>query len=332
MSSLPQGENSPNVPFKVNGWEVNTFPPQITVSGGYAQTPTTPVQVGAGVAGAIPVSKVTPNDKQNIFYGYVGINSDPSCVLGNDGGAYWDVRGGAQLWVMIHSPMSLNVNLVLDMRVNSGANASTNVDIWINGQAFSCNPTSSQASTDTNWHQQVLSIPANMLQAQGNENIIKLMPDNSGAQIRSVSLQAGSVPTTASYFWERLAGNIATKNTPQSYSTGVSSGVTNTTTEINTFAAEFGIKVSDEVQLELDKVTASLNASFTITKSGENSVALTTETTDNWGVKFEVSNPNESLTYEIWQLVMQYEANKKLVNKKVKLGDAPIFIRTLKSN
>ena len=201
----------------------------------------------------------------------------------------------------------------------------------LNGVAFSCSPSSSQYSTNTDWHEQVLPIPADMLQGQSNTNIIKLMPTNSGAQIRSVRLEAGSVPTTASYYWQRLAANIATKNTPQSYTTGITTGVTNTKTEIQSFASTFGITISDKVQIELDEVTASLNASFTTTKTSEYSVALSTESTETWGVKFITSNPDESLTYEIWQLVLQYEANGKLIDKKVSLGEAPIFIRTLKT-
>ena len=93
LSSLPQGQNTPNTPFLVNEWDINSFPPEITQVGGYSQSPTTPVQVSTGTANAIPMSKVTPNDKQNVYYGYVGINSDPSCLLGNDGEAYWQVKG-----------------------------------------------------------------------------------------------------------------------------------------------------------------------------------------------------------------------------------------------
>lgn len=325
-ADLDGGLNTPNVPFTVNGWEIDSFPPMINSYGGYDSNQNYPAQalpVGIpGSASLLAPNSVTPAFANGQMDGPLGLNRCTGVVTVQDNFTCWEVAGGAHIHLYAPSPGSLDVNLNFLMKVkDQGAASKCSMSIWINGQAFSCNPTSAQVSTNTDWHVQTLPIPAGMLHGGWNgNNHIKIEPIDSGAYIRSVNLTSQkTVSTAAHYFWKNVAHDVVAPGPGNSLSTSVAVGVTSTKETVDTFAETLGITVSDEFNIELDKVTASLNASFTATQSYSSSVALSDTTTTTYKQAFAVptGSPATALTFQVWQLVLEYGTNGNSIQQPI---------------
>ncbi|KAB8155404.1 hypothetical protein EZY14_005815 [Kordia sp. TARA_039_SRF] len=313
--------------LSVYGWQISQFPPAITAPDMYAQSPTNPINVQNGTAGAIPKSIVTPYDALNSWQGCISWAGIPGCTSGEaEGVPYFVARGGAQIQLNTVTPIMRNTTLVIDAAsiTNNGV-VNTNWDIFVNGDSYSI-----EQFPDNNpaWHKVEIPIREGMLQATAATNNIIIMPTAGGAWVRSVELKAGTVPTSASYFWTCIASGKATPNTPQEFTKTVTQGTTSTDEEIQSFAATIGVTLKAQgVEEELEGISAELSTSFTDTSTSSHSLAINQSNTSSWETTIKTLNNEKSITYQVWQLVMQYESDGKIIQEKVPLGTAPLVVQ-----
>jgi hypothetical protein len=324
ISSNLDAETTPPS-LSVYGWQISQFPPAITAPESYAASPTSPIQVEASTAGAIPLSIVTPNDAPGDWEGDISWNSIPGCTRGDkDGVPYYLARGGAQYCINTVSPIKLNTSLIIDAAsiTNNGV-VNTNWDVWINDQAYSLG---SLPDNNPSWHKVVVPITVGMLEGTGG-NLIKILPTNGGAWVRSIELNAGTVPTSASYIWTCIASGDATQNTPQSVTKSITEGTTNTDEEIHSFAETIGLTVNAKgVEEELAGISGSLSTSFTNSNTESHSVSINKSSTTSWTTKIKTTGTEKSVTYQIWQLSLVYESSGEIITVKVPLGVAPLVV------
>lgn len=312
-------------PLSVYGWQISQFPPAITEAGLYASSPTNPMNVQNSTTGAIPLSVITPNNAAGEWKGDISWNSVPSCTRGDkDGVPFYRAKGGAQYWVNTVSPIKLDTTLIVDAAsISHGGVVNTNWDVWINDVPWSMG---SKPDNNPAWHKVEFPISSNMLQG-ANGNVIKIMPTNGGAWVRSIELSGGTVPTSASYFWTCIASGEATPNTPQSVSKSVTQGTTNTDKEIHSFAETMGLTINASgVDEELAGISASLSASFTNTNTESHSVSINKSNTTAWKTSILTTGDEKSVTYQVWQLSIEYQSNGQVIQEKVPLGVAPIIV------
>lgn len=316
-------------PFKVMGWEINHFPPEITKAGGYRSSPTKSHEVDSASTTIFPQAELSPESPTGVWLKN-GLQLSPGTLIKQTPGTnprykeYWDCSGDTvSINMQVKGPVNSPVTLAIATQaIDLNGNTSANYNIWINGQPFSMGTT---PNTDPNLQKLTWAVPEGLLNKE--TNAIALQAVGTGAAIFRVGMWSEEVPLKASFYWKSIAENEVTAVDPQTFTYQVTSGTTNTDTQINSFSTQLGIEISAGIQDELLSVSEKLSASFTQTNTNEHSVAITQSTEKSWSTQFSCPTDKKSLTFQVWQLHMVYEAGDDTIDQHISMGDAPLFIR-----
>ncbi len=302
-----------DTPFDVYGWTINQFPPAITEPGGYADQTTPLVTLENSSSNLFPPTAVYPYSPGGVFV------DDRVAPYGtfhyNFGGAqFWNVTSGNGVWFKLNNPYGVPIKIQLDMAV-VGIQGQGDIvfDIYLNGARFE---KGIKQDHNLNWHAVEFDLDPSWL-VTNVPNTLEIRVWGTGAWIRSATFSSNNVPLSASYFWKSMDQGIAYPDAPSHFSKATTKGVDVTDSETTSFAQSLGIEVSTGgIGDFLASLNAKLSASFTWTQSQTHTVSIQKATTTTVTRDFLCNEKGEkSQTYQIWQLVFQFDSGGKVLRQ-----------------
>jgi hypothetical protein len=314
------------------GWDITTPPPMPSGQGEFVPSPTPPVQLQSANGALIPAQSVTVPNAASPNLSAAGTLSP----AGNSWTTQKNLNGN-----VVQYPINLvltmptvpgltyacDVTLSLELAAETGGQS--NYTVWANN-----NVVAAYSPTDDNYYIQDTTIPGNML-VQGQNNIVIGTQVTGGGQsgiwVRSIGVSSGAIPISASSQWLQIcAGELGTGDSFTDTQT-VTQGNTTTDSSTKSFGQEFGFTVGiGGIEKLLFGLSGQLSASFSFNESTEHSVSVTTQSSTSWGPTIGPA-PAGGLTFQAWQLAIQYQANNQQIVQALGVN-APIIVRQYPSN
>ena len=239
---------------------------------------------------------------------------------------FWNLQSGGSANFALQLAEATNVTLTVTCAGVANPNtigSQSYISVSVNGQQVASN----QFVANQNWHDETFVLDAAKM-VQGENTIVISDSGQQGLWITAVGVSTANVPISASYFWQQIgAGELNPGNT-YNRSIAVTSGNTSTDTETDSFAETLGLTVGiggGGIDKALFGISAQLSTSFTHTSTTAHSLAISQQTTSSYGVN--ITPPGaDKVTFQIWQLCLQYEANGTLLTQALGPNDGPIVI------
>lgn len=309
--------------YSVFGWTVTTPPPSPSGDGIFAQSPTTPALLQNASSQLVPPQSIafnTANPSRTALFSMPLYNGFAPST------GFWNLQSGGSANFALQLAEATNVTLTVTCAGVANPNTTGSqsyISVSVNGQQVASN----QFVANQNWHDETFVLDAAKM-VQGENTIVISDSGQQGLWITAVGVSTADVPISASYFWQQIgAGELNPGNT-YNRSIAVTSGNTSTDTETDSFAETLGLTVGiggGGIDKALFGISAQLSTSFTHTSTTAHSLAISQQTTSSYGVN--ITPPGaDKVTFQIWQLCLQYEANDTLLTQALGPNDGPIVI------
>ena len=337
--------NGDSISYSVFGWPVTTAPRDILAPGVFQESPTEQVLLQSSMCQIIPAQTlVYPATSASLPYpdhrqpnltitsqrtteesGGPGI--DPSWVIaGFDDSS--ENRGFITFQLNMLLPTAVTFGIMVAPRPNSEDGASNSgYKILVNGQQVEWHQFSRGDGNRFVWRD--IPIDAHYFQP-GNNEIQVFGEYYDGISLEQARVSSPRVMLSAKYFWKAISqamlGSGATTAHTQAYTVGTSKSDSQT----HTFAATLGIKVgaAGGADTLLAGLSAEMSESFTTSQSTTHTLTITDSVEESTEVSFTCPPTDQSLTFQVWQLCLHYEAGGKELIQPLGIEHAPLYSRT----
>ena len=292
--------------FNVYGLILTEGPPQLTSCSGW---PTSTGWISA--TPAIPVYSTQTVNFQNSepsgtdCFSYDSSEGTENFCYSAQGGAWallpLSAKNPAQFFLELSDfyPVALTLTIHCNCYQLPANSSAGELFVQVNGQFIFA------VQVGTSWADVSVTIPAGCFNAaMGEPNNIEIFAHDGAYNIVSVSVE-NDTKLQANYKWYTQFSGTLNPGQSTTFSQSVTTGLTSTTSETQTFAKKLGMSVSSGVSL--DGLSASMSNSFSMSKSQSDtvSISISQESTQAYDYSQQNTTQNE-LAYAFWWLQIQF--------------------------
>lgn len=322
-------------PFSVSvfGFAIDQPPPPMTTFEVFPASPTSPVALATSTTNAVPPQTIVLDSNHAVAAfddpltpGLVQLSLQSLDGAGFDSG-HIDVGNGGEVKLTLTLDAPVNVTFGVELAAVTYGAHDTELTIEANGTHV----VSRQHDNDQNWHWLTFTIPAALLVAGQNTLKIYATESKYGFWVQAASVSSESVPVTAYYFWQTVAQGSVTPSGINEVQVAVTSGTSNTTTEIETFSETVGGKVGAGAVADLlGGISAGLSFSFTHTSTTQHSITVSQSTTTTTTVGVAKPASPVSVAYQVWQIGLTFAVDGGAsITQALSEAQAPLIMREI---